>query len=45
VEIMAATNRWVFMVANGQASETATHALTANGTTYAWTGNYSLRKM
>jgi hypothetical protein len=38
------TLHWVLMVTNGRASASAAHAITANGTVYAWTGNAALRK-
>jgi uncharacterized protein YunC (DUF1805 family) len=31
---------WTIMVANGAASSTATHRVSANGRTFNWTGNY-----
>jgi hypothetical protein len=31
---------WTIMVANGAASTTATHRVSANGRTFSWTGNY-----
>lgn len=36
---------WVWMVANGPASETARHTVTANGVQYSWVGNYNLNKL
>ncbi len=36
--------RWLFMVANGRSSTTASHSVQIAGTTYSWTGNYSLVK-
>jgi hypothetical protein len=36
--------RWIFLVANGTASETATHAITAGGIEYRWTGNAALQR-
>jgi hypothetical protein len=46
VEILATENsRWLFMVANGEASESTEHRMTVGGKAYTWTGNYSFRKM
>ena len=43
VEVTALPSiRWVVMVANGPASSTARHSVTASGTTYEWTGNYKV---
>ena len=33
---------WMVMVANGAASSTARHSVTAGGRTYQWTGNYKV---
>jgi oligo-alginate lyase len=39
-----ASLRWVFMVTNGPASETAVHEISVGGNIYKWTGNYSIQK-
>jgi hypothetical protein len=45
VEITGANSlKWTFCVANGAASDTATHSITAGGATYSWKGNFSLVK-
>lgn len=36
--------RWLFMVAHGPASDSASHTIRLGGTTYSWTGNFSLKK-
>jgi hypothetical protein len=35
---------WTFMVAHGPASDTARRTVTAEGKTFEWTGNFSLKK-
>jgi hypothetical protein len=35
--------KWSLMVANGPASPTATHTITADGRTFTWTGNYQVQ--
>lgn len=46
VEIVGKNSlRWVFMVANGPASETERHMISANGVQYSWVGNYHLNKL
>jgi hypothetical protein len=43
IEVSGASGlRWIAMVANGPASPTAPHRITAGGQTWAWTGNYKV---